>query len=95
MASFEPQNSCLPFASGETLLRRLDPVIDCVAQQMTYRSLQQLQNVAIDECSLARDFQCQLFAKRFPQISNESRETLHAIQKGTHPAINNFLIQPC
>ena len=90
---FEPDETLFGFPCREALLRRFEPMVYGVAQQMPQRCIELLKYVAVDAGRAAYDIQPHPFAERTTEITDHSRIVPHAVFKRPHPARQRFVVQ--
>ena len=83
----------LGFLAARALVRRLDPVIDGVAEQVTERSVELHQDVAIHLRALAGDLEPHLFAERLSHFADHARKSDNAVGERSHAAGERSVIQ--
>ena len=93
MPRFEDQLSLRGLARREAHLRRLDTVIDGVAQQVIQRCFELLENVAVHVGGLAANLERHRLAKALGQIPHHAREAVQAIGEGAHAAHDGLVVE--
>ena len=83
----------LGFLAARRSLRRLDPVIDRVAEQVTEWGVELDQHVAIHLRALAGDLEPHLFAERLGHFADHARKSDDAVGKRSHAAGERSVIQ--
>ena len=69
-------------------------MVECVTDQMIERCLEPIENIAVDAGGLADDLKSRLLAQLTSQVTNQTRETPHAVGQWPHPAGQHFMVQP-
>ncbi len=92
--SFEAHDAFRFLAGGATFVRRSDAVIDGVAQQMTERGVELLQNVAIHLRVGADDFEPHLLSQRASDVAHHARKPLDSVGKWPHAARQRLIVEP-
>ena len=79
--------------AARALVRRLDPVIDGVAEQVPERRVELDEHVAVHLRGLARDLEPHLLAERLGHVADHARKSDDAVGKRSHPAGERSLVQ--
>src|SRR4051794_36791167 len=94
MIGFQPDLAQGIFPCTLALFRRLEAVIECVANEMIEWRLQLFQNIAINARLLPEDRELNLFAQLPGKVPDHTWKATHAIRQRPHPADKHFVVQP-
>ena len=94
VARLDPHQALRRLARRLARLRRLDAVIDGVAQQMAERRVELGQNVAVHLRRAADDLELHPPAERAGEIAHHARQALDAVGERPHAAGQRFLVEP-
>ncbi len=86
MPRLEPHDAFRRLARRKPRLGVLDAVVDRVAQQVTERCVELLQNVAVDLGRVADDLEVDLLSERPAHVANHPRQCAHTVCERPHPA---------
>ncbi|MNI56980.1 hypothetical protein D3C73_1120130 [compost metagenome] len=89
----QPDQAFWRLTRQQPLFRRLDAVIDSIAQQVRQRCLEFLQHVAVNLGFLALDFQPYLLAEAATQIADHAHLTTEHIGERTHATGQRSVVQ--
>ena len=93
MSRLQQDLACWWLPGGFPAVRRLESVVDGVANEMGERCLQLLENVAVDAGVLAANFQPHLLAEGSAQVTDEPWKTADTVGERTHPADDYLVVQ--
>ncbi len=93
MAGFQTHRSFLRLTAVPADLPGFDAVIDRVAQKVAERSFEPLQNLAVHRRGLSPHLKPNGFSERLRHVAHHPPESLNAVGKWTHAAVENFVIE--
>jgi hypothetical protein len=82
MAGGQADHAFGRLAHGNAVLGHLQPVVQCIAQQMNQRRVQPFQNVAVDLGALSGDLETHLLAQFAPDVAHHARKRAQPVDKG-------------
>ena len=69
-------------------------MVDCVTHEVSQRSLEPFENIAVHLCVVADDLQTDLLPERAGQVAHHAGKPADPIAEGPHPGPQNLEVKP-
>ena len=89
----EPDRADRRLAGGLAFRRRLEAVVEGVADQVRERRLELVEDVAVDARLLAADLESHLLAEGAGDVADQPRKAADAVGQRPHPAHDHLVVQ--